>query len=52
MGIVNWRQVVQNRDGWTRETGGGAYPSWILEPQRKKYTIFFENPSCSSEVVI
>ena len=31
---------------------GGSYPSWILEPQRKKYIKFLENPSCGSKVVI
>jgi len=31
MGIVNWRQVVQDRDGWRRLT----FPSWVVEPQKK-----------------
>jgi hypothetical protein len=37
MEIVNWRQVAQDRDGWRRATSKrGAYPSWIVEPQKKK----------------
>jgi hypothetical protein len=37
MGIVNWRQVSQDRDGWRRATRkGGAYPSWIMEQKKKK----------------
>lgn len=31
---------------------GGSYRSWILEPQRKKYVTFLENPSFGSKVVI
>jgi hypothetical protein len=54
MGIVNWRQAVQDMDGWARSTGrgGSAFPSCILEPQRRKYIKCIANPSCGSKVVI
>jgi hypothetical protein len=55
MGIANWRQVVQDRDGWTRGTGGRGGGLSFLDTgatKEKKYIKFIENPSCGSKVVI
>lgn len=36
-GVVNWRKVAQDRDGWREESNwGGTRPSGILEPQKNK----------------
>jgi hypothetical protein len=35
MGIVSWRHVAQDRDDGG-EQWGGVYPSWIVDPQKKK----------------
>ena len=40
---MNLRKVVKDRDGW--RCWGGAYPSWIVEPQlQRKILQFFHFP--------